>query len=601
MRFSTIFKVFLLLCLVNIIFARPLNKKGNGKRRKNKKQKEVPIVEPTTSAAPSIDVGIPNAGMREGMDRPMDGAPDMPREDEDGNERDEGVEPHSEMTPHQRKVKARSYMSKYGYLQMMDSDTADGIASEEKEEEVIQMMQMFMGLEPTGKLTEKTMEMLDRPRCGVPDPVMANRTNIRQRRYVHNNLRWDTNELIFRILNYPAEMTREEVRTSIYKAFQVWSNVTPLRFYEVQSGYAHMYLSFGTYSHGDLYPFDGPSGTLAHAYLPKSGFGDLEGDVHFDDSEYFTFAGGDYNTFNLFQVAAHEIGHSLGLSHSFDSSALMAPFYPGYIENFALPYDDILGIASLYGGGYGGQVGPHPSDPSYNPVEPDVPEVPPTTTPPTTTTRATTTTERGDRDPTNDLPPPDHCNQIFDAIGYYRGEIFIFKGDKYWRVRNNTLSSSIDGDLASAFFQDFPGDIDGAYESRQQNRFFVFKGKYYYVYKDLTLESGPTPIRDLNPDLPTDIDTVLSWQQYGKTYFFKGTQVWRFDEKTQHVETDGWPYDISGVWRGVPHNITASFHDEINDYTYFLKGSNYYRYDDYNRAVDNGYPRPFGWDFIRCY
>lgn len=104
---------------------------------------------------------------------------------------------------------------------------------------------------------------------------------------------------VHRILNYPAEMTREEVRSSIYKAFQVWSNVAPLRFYEVQSGYAHMYLDFGTYNHGDLYPFDGPSGTLAHAFLPKSGFGELEGDVHFDDSEYFTFAGGEYSKLNF--------------------------------------------------------------------------------------------------------------------------------------------------------------------------------------------------------------------------------------------------------------------------------------------------------------
>jgi predicted Zn-dependent protease len=52
---------------------------------------------------------------------------------------------------------------------------------------------------------------------------------------------------------------------------------------------------------------------------------------------------------NLFSVAAHEFGHSLGLQHSEQESALMFPYYRYSTSKTMLHYDDIMGIQQLYG------------------------------------------------------------------------------------------------------------------------------------------------------------------------------------------------------------------------------------------------------------
>lgn len=57
----------------------------------------------------------------------------------------------------------------------------------------------------------------------------------------------------------------------VQRAFNVWSDYTDLTF-TPKTGQVHIEIRFETGEHGDGDPFDGPGGTLAHAYFPVSTF-----------------------------------------------------------------------------------------------------------------------------------------------------------------------------------------------------------------------------------------------------------------------------------------------------------------------------------------
>lgn len=89
------------------------------------------------------------------------------------------------------------------------------------------------------------------------------------------------------------------------------------------------------------FPLWAPGGTLAHAFLPR------RGEAHFDGAERWSLRG--YKGHSLLMVAAHEIGHTLGLGHSPVRHALMAPTYRRLGRSPALSWDDVRAVQQLYG------------------------------------------------------------------------------------------------------------------------------------------------------------------------------------------------------------------------------------------------------------
>uniref|UniRef100_A0AAY4F093 72 kDa type IV collagenase n=1 Tax=Denticeps clupeoides TaxID=299321 RepID=A0AAY4F093_9TELE len=590
--------------------------------------------------------------------------------------------------------------------------------------DTLKKMQKFFSLQETGEIDQKTVETMKKPRCGVPDVANYN--------FFHNKPKWEKKDITYRILGHSPDLDEETIDDAFFRAFKVWSDVTPLKFSRIMDGEADIMINFGRNEHGDGYPFDGKDGLLAHAFAPGKGIG---GDSHFDDDEHwtlgegqvvkvkfgnaegefckfpflfmgqeytsctsqgrddgflwcsttynfdedgkygfcphellltlggngngapckfpftfqgdkydgcttagrddgyrwcattedydqdktygfcpetamstvggnsegapcvfpFTFLGNSYDActtsgrsdgkmwcavtksfdedrkwgfcpdqgYSLFLVAAHEFGHALGLEHSQDPGALMAPIYT-YTKNFRLSNDDIRGIQELYGRSEGLCVN-KPMPPSEGPVT-----------------------------------PMDICNEniIFDAVAQIRGETFFFK-DRFLFRSANFMSKPSGPLLVATFWSDIPDKIDAAYENPLEEKTVFFAGDEMYIYSASTLERGyPKKISSIG--LPSDlhrVDAAFSFGKSKKTYIFAGNKFWRFNEAKKKMDP-GFPKLIADAWNGVPDNIDAAFSLNQNGFSYFFKDSYYLKLDDSSLKISKiGEVKT---DWLRC-
>ena len=147
------------------------------------------------------------------------------------------------------------------------------------------------------------------------------------------------------IYNSSSHLTTTERENAIRSAFALWGDKSTLSFIQVYNpNQADIKIKWEKGNHGDGYPFDGNTGILAHAFYPPPAGGNYAGHLHFDDDENWSING---SGIDLITVAAHEIGHLLGIEHSNVPSALMYPYYTGIKRQ--LDNDDCLAVWDLYG------------------------------------------------------------------------------------------------------------------------------------------------------------------------------------------------------------------------------------------------------------
>ena len=256
------------------------------------------------------------------------------------------------------------YLRRFGYLQQLGPDieaawryrplpaapvAQDGLF-DEATRFALKNYQRVHRLPATGVLDEPTLIEMRLSRCGVPDRSVRP-AGSPQHIFAVFPTRWRKTDITFGFGATTPDLAMSEIRTAVLSAFALWSAVTPLRFTEAASGTTpDILIQFVTGDHGHSGVFDSAFGTLAHAFPPPFFPGGTT-TVCFDDAETwrttFSVTGWSFD-FDLVTVAAHEIGHALGLDHSDVRGSIMWPTIPPGYGARQLGPDDIRGIQSLY-------------------------------------------------------------------------------------------------------------------------------------------------------------------------------------------------------------------------------------------------------------
>ncbi|XP_054724266.1 matrix metalloproteinase-25-like [Uloborus diversus] len=511
-----------------------------------------------------------------------------------------------------------TFMKRYGYI-VSGEGLADALHTVEGFKAAVQKMQLFGGLPQTGELDEATLNLTKAPRCGVPDVLKTQRS----KRYIIGSQGWRKKKLTYFLANWPMELDPEQTRVKLAKALNLWSEITPLRFVPRESMEADLIIAFGRGPHGDGYPFDGQGGILAHAFFPYE-HGPFGGDIHFDDDENWIDGTKDKEVIDgvdFFTVAAHEIGHSLGLAHSTVPGSIMFPYYKGYDAYMRLDYDDIVAMYSMY------VLNPEFEEEAFDSVGGTEPETPNTEEP---------ELPKNEDHETGSSHTDEVSNPNDDEDSYNPSEDDAIEEDNFTDGDNDEESMEVDSgtgldetsddeeetdsyddetntdegqettksdDVTPLTTTENPtpspspphlcdGRIDAA--SLVRGELFVFKGMYTWRLRDRgeIMPGYPVYFHSFFRGLPWSVRSIDAVYQRPNDYniiFFTGRFYWIFDGNQFTPDS---PRPLTDF--GLPHDLKrldAALVWAKNGKTYFFSGEQYWRYNETEGKMEDGYPK----------
>ncbi|XP_071579875.1 collagenase 3-like [Temnothorax nylanderi] len=428
----------------------------------------------------------------------------------------------------------------------------------------ISLFQEVYQLPGDGELNEETLNRMRQPRCGVED--------ISERTFAPLSNKWPKKHL-----KWNFHLANEWILKTARAAFDLWAANSSLTF-ERNSLNPDILISFREGRHTMLHflrnelcsaSFKGPHGDVAHAFFP-TGEPNYVSEVHVDKAEtwHIQLNKNPPGTYNLLQTLTHEIGHFLGLAHSFRKDSVMYGYVPDDMFPVQLSLEDVLSIQHLYGAKENAKI----------------PKLATTTTTPTTTTTTTTTTTIATT--TKDVETNLCTLRNVDTVLIMNGRVYISRDRYMWSI-------DIDGKtykkplLLTNYMKFLPKNftrLTAAYQTPSGN-IVLFAGNMSYMitYPRVKLMSTwPRSYTDLGlPDANAKINAVLNTNE-GRTFvIYNNNFVSEIDDCSMNIVKF---YHIDTIFPGIPHSVLSAFR-YIDGNLYFISKNRFYRFNEFTKTI----------------
>ncbi|CAF3793856.1 unnamed protein product [Rotaria magnacalcarata] len=178
---------------------------------------------------------------------------------------------------------------------------------------------------------------------------------------------------------------------------------------------------------------------------------------------------------NLYLVAVHEIGHALGLDHTYNQDSIMFPSYQLMAKSNIIPRPDRDAIQGVYG---------KKQSSSGTTTTRSTTTSTRSTTTTTTTRRVTTTTTTRKRSPTIDTDTTHpRCRMTLDAaLDHPDGTLYTFNAGIIWRYLPNEGTWDSRTTSYEQHYPKLPRQITGAVHNRRKDEFIFFTNKAVFNY-----------------------------------------------------------------------------------------------------------------------
>jgi len=470
-------------------------------------------------------------------------------------------------------IDGQNYLIRYGYLAVDPPRNASQEFAELTVEspdviDAIKQFQLTHNLTVDGTLNAETIAYMQKPRCGLPDSLIA------------YPKKWNTTRLTWYF--YSAGPFENSVAK---EAFDVWERQSVLRFTRRFSALdANILISYrNAPSHEFLgetkncsFPFDDM--VLAHAYFPLLNENKQEIHLNADLTSEFREVDASGQS-KLFKILVHEIGHVLGVQHAAEEKSVMFSIFSDDTTFNSLSQHEIRSVERLYG---------HPATVASPPVP--------------LPAKITTTTTTTKRPIVAVSPPPDLC-QLDDISKFViiNGRMYILYKQYMWPVnmREKYYEAPI---LIRSWFKFLPADfqeITAVYQEPVGDIVALVQNQLYIIDSStLLVKSGfPVPVGNLIPH-SSKVNAIFN------TYTGRTFAIYDNAHYTELTYCNAY-YNIKKRERieeafpGIPPAVDWVFR-YTNGLMYVFKNSTVYEYNEFSRTVVKASPFSLDLFQIEC-